>query len=210
MWKSIKGYEGLYEVSDSGEVKSLKRKARVKGNSYRTVNERILKPSVSNGYKSVVLCKDLTYTKIGVHRLVAEAFIPNPNNYPIINHKDANPSNNNVDNIEWCTYKYNSNYHICKIRQSEYMLQRYKKNPEFLQSVRDRLDKFHAEIQRPVCQLTLNDELVKIWSSASEAGRSGFISNNISCCSNGKRHTHRGYKWMFLEDYEKKFGGVLS
>jgi len=153
------------------------------------------------------LCKNCKTKRFGVHRLVAEAFIDNPNNYPIINHKDANPSNNVADNLEWCTYKYNSNYHICKERQRKHMLNRYKQNPVFLQDVLDRLDAFHKKIQRPVCQLTLDNKLVKIWISASEAGRNGFMSSNISSCALGKRLTHHGFKWMFLEDYNKKFGG---
>ena len=211
MWKDIKGYERLYQVSDVGEVKSLCRKARIHGNSYRTVAERLLKPSTSGGYKMVVLCKDLTYTKFLVHRLVAEAFIPNPAKLPCVNHKDGNPSNNSVSNLEWCTYEYNSNYSLCKKKQSEYMKLRYS-NPDTL----------HENIPKPrsVCQLSMSGELVKIWTSLSSVSEDGFTAWNVRKCADclgGKwtkksRHgfskSHKGFMWLWLEDYEK--GDVLS
>lgn len=98
-WRDIKGYEGKYQVSNLGRVKSL---------NYN--REKILKPRNSNGYLRVELHKKGKGKNCLVHRLVAEAFIENPNNYPIINHKDENPSNNIVSNLEWCTYKHNNNY----------------------------------------------------------------------------------------------------
>lgn len=103
-FRDIKGYEGLYQVSNLGNVKSLGN-----GNSNNS-KERILKPGNSNGYKRVVLSKNKEKKMYCVHRLVAQAFIHNPNNYPMINHKDENPLNNCVENLEWCTCKYNNNY----------------------------------------------------------------------------------------------------
>ena len=107
IWKPVIGYEGLYEVSSYGRVKSLcKYDSR---NRFR--EERILKLCANRlGYLKVGLSSNNKTKKYLVHRIVAEAFIPNPNNLPIINHRDENPSNNNVDNLEWCTAKYNSNY----------------------------------------------------------------------------------------------------
>ena len=105
IFKDIPGYEGLYQVSNLGNVKSL--------NYRQTGKEQILRlhPKIKNkGYFKVRLFKNGIVKSYFVHRLVAEAFIPNQNNYPIINHKDENPSNNSVSNLEWCTYSYNINY----------------------------------------------------------------------------------------------------
>lgn len=106
VWKDVVGYEGLYQISNTGKVKSLPKWA---GKSLR--KERILKtPPDKDGYIKVVLCKNNKTRFLSVHRLMAEVFIPNPNNFPQINHKDENKQNNNLDNLEWCTCKYNINY----------------------------------------------------------------------------------------------------
>ena len=111
IWKDIEGYEGLYEVSSYGRVRSLGQfvNHNFGGNAYR--KGRLLKPGLgSRGYLSVTLCKNGIRKIYTVHRLVAQAFIPNINNLPIINHKDEDRTNNSVDNLEWCDYKYNVNY----------------------------------------------------------------------------------------------------
>lgn len=97
--KDIKGYEGLYAVTEDGQVWS-----------YRS--QKFLKPynKSNHGYEKVNLYKDKVSTTYCVHRLVAETYLPNPNNYPCINHKDENKLNNHANNLEWCTYKYNNNY----------------------------------------------------------------------------------------------------
>ena len=102
-WRDIKGYEGKYQVSNLGRVKSLKDK-------YNNYREKILKPGNYRGYLYVNLCKEGKSKRFHVHRLVAIHFISNSNTYPQVNHKDENPSNNRVDNLEWCTTKYNINY----------------------------------------------------------------------------------------------------
>jgi hypothetical protein len=205
VWKDVVGYEGLYEVSNLGNVKSLSRKARVK-NGYRTIRERILKYTENAlGYRQVVLCKDLTYNKLLVHRLVAQAFIPNPDNLPCINHIDGLPQNNCVNNLEWCTYSYNSNYYLCKTKQSEHMLKRYRNNPEFLAECKARLDNWHKAQSKKVCQLDMNYNLIKVWNSTSETDLYGFIHSNVCNCANGKRKTHHGYIWIWYDDYIKKF-----
>lgn len=112
-WKSIKGYEGLYEISNFGRVKSL---LGWNGRKY-IQRERILAPykQQSNKYYSrsvVKLTKDNKTKDFKVHRLVAEAFIPNPNNYRVVNHIDGNPLNNNAENLEWCTQKMNIKHAI--------------------------------------------------------------------------------------------------
>lgn len=112
IWKDVTGYEGLYQVSNFGNVKSCDRVVLAGMNSnhtYQHIKSKLLKTG-GGKYKQVILCKDGKIKAFTVHRLVAQAFIPNPNNLPCINHKDENPSNNRADNLEWCTYKYNNEY----------------------------------------------------------------------------------------------------
>lgn len=109
-WQPIKEYEGLYEVSDKGRVRSLKRK---------TTNGKILKPVLDkDGYLLVSLSKNNHKAHKRVHRLVAETFIENPNNYPVVNHKDECKQNNNVENLEWCTIQYNTLYNGANYRRA--------------------------------------------------------------------------------------------
>ena len=110
IWKDIKGFEGLYQVSNLGNIKSLDRYMCRSHNEGLTIKGKIRIPQLVKGYYQIVLCKDGINFQYKVHRLVAEAFILNPNNYPCINHKDENPVNNKVENLEWCTHKYNNNY----------------------------------------------------------------------------------------------------
>lgn len=106
-WKSIPGYEGLYEVSSYGRVRSLERYDRFN----RKIVSKLLKPSYNtSGYYVVRLCNNGFMKSKLIHRLVAEAFIPNPDNLPMINHRDEDKTNNVADNLEWCDLKYNNNY----------------------------------------------------------------------------------------------------
>ena len=110
VWKDIKNYEGCYQVSNLGKVRSVDRQVKT-FNGTRTTTGQILKPLKTNrNYFRVCLKKNQKNNYKLIHRLVAEAFIPNPNNYSIINHKDNNPLNNCVDNLEWCTQSYNVKY----------------------------------------------------------------------------------------------------
>ena len=97
-WKDIKGYEGLYQISNKGRVKSLYNKSK------------ILRPGKRKGYFFVWLYKNKKRKQYSIHRLVAEHFLLNPDNLPVVNHKDENKLNNNVENLEWCTVEYNNNY----------------------------------------------------------------------------------------------------
>ena len=110
IFKPIKGYEGLYEVSNLGRVKSLPKYHRNRFSGY-TEKEKILKSRIdSYGYQMVMLCKDKKQKNYLVHRLVTNAFLENPYNYDSINHKDENKLNNCVENLEFCNRKYNNNY----------------------------------------------------------------------------------------------------
>lgn len=105
-WKDIKDWEGLYRVSSLGRIYSIRR------NLY-------LKPRLAGNYYRVALTKNSKQYQLLISRLVAQAFIPNPNNLPCVNHKDENKLNNTVDNLEWCDYKYNTNYGSRNKRVSE-------------------------------------------------------------------------------------------
>ncbi|MCM1235436.1 MAG: NUMOD4 motif-containing HNH endonuclease [Ruminococcus flavefaciens] len=109
-WRDIIGFEGAYQVSDLGNVRSLDRKVKSR-NAFIKVRGKVLSTEVdSSKYICVNLCKNGKKYPRRVHRLVAQAFLPNPNNYSVVNHLDENKLNNNVENLEWCTQKHNIAY----------------------------------------------------------------------------------------------------
>lgn len=113
IWKDVSGYEGLYQISNKGRIKSFI-------NNKGICREKILKLVLKKtGYLQITLHKNKQQKVFRVHKLVALAFLPNPNNLPFINHKDENKSNNCVDNLEWCDEKYNVNYGTCRQKISE-------------------------------------------------------------------------------------------
>lgn len=180
-WKAIEGYEGLYEVSSMGRIKSLSRIVKDNMGRDKHFPDRILVPSLSHGYPSVFLTKDFKHKRYSVHRLVAKAFIPNPYHFEIINHKDENKENNCVENLEWCSSLYNHIYGTCQIRKGE-------------------------KLRKPVAQYTLDGVLVKVYQSAREAAfinsfHDGAIKN---CCSN-KQKTSYGFLWknISISEYER-------
>lgn len=107
IWKDIEGYEGYYQVSSFGRVRSVDRHD---SRGYFRKGRLMATKDANTGYKVISLSKNAISKHYQIHRLVAIAFIPNPNNFPIINHKDENPKNNYANNLEWCDYKYNANY----------------------------------------------------------------------------------------------------
>lgn len=126
-WRDIAGYEGLYQVSNLGNVKSL---IRWKGTHYLPTEKILKKSKTTTGYWKVELTKDKIRKSLKVHRLVAIAFIENPEGKPHINHKDGNPLNNEVGNLEWCTQKENAEHAIrTGLKKS------FKIDPEYLEEM---------------------------------------------------------------------------
>ena len=172
-WKAISGYEGLYEVSDQGRIKSL--------NYNHTGKEKILKPWKTNvGYLQVILYKDGKSKHSKVHRLVAEAFIPNPNNLTTVNHKDEVKTNNVADNLEWMSQRDNNNYGTRSKRASETQINDKNKS-------------------KAVQMFDRQGNLLAAFPSINEAERITSIFNgNISKCCLGKRKSAGGYVWKYL------------
>ena len=177
IWKDIEGYERYYQVSSLGRIRSLDRVVICKNGKTKFNKGRVLKPNVRKyGYLQVRLRKTTSESDkwLLVHRLVANAFLPNPNNLPQINHKDENPQNNNVDNLEWCDHKYNINYGT-------------------------RTERATKKLSKRVYQYTLDGKLVNIWQSIHEAGRgvSGCDYRHISDCCRGNIRKHMGFLWSY-------------
>ena len=184
IWKDIKGFEGRYQISNYGNVKSLR---------YCGRNEiRNLVPKVNNkGYEWVELIVNGKKNYRQIHRLVAEAFIPNTNNDPIVNHKDENPRNNRVDNLEWCDYKYNSRYYINLHRNDP-------NNKSFIGRASGTFGAYKHK--RPIAQIDKDGNIVKVWDYVEQVARIGKMSSSsvIRCC-NGQRKTAYGYTWHYVD-----------
>lgn len=176
IWKPIKDYEELYEVSNLGNVRSVDRYVNAKLNGVltkRKIEGTNIKPYLhKTGYYIVKLSKNGKRKNIKIHRLVAEAFIDNPNKLKCINHKDENKLNNYVENLEWCSYKYNNNYGTKKERISQSMFKK-------------------------VCQYTVDGKFIKIWDSIKEAQKY-YKTGNISAVCKNKRKTTAGYVWKYM------------
>ena len=169
-WKDIRDYEGLYQISNKGNVKSL-------GNN-KTKKEKILKSSVNKrGYLDVKLCKNGKHKNFRINRLVAEAFISNPNNLPQVNHKNEIKDDNRVENLEWCTVKYNINFGTRTERVAEKQI--------------------NGKCSKPVLQIDkTTNKLIAEYPSLREVERQLGISHISECCL-GKRNTAGGYKWQY-------------
>ena len=177
IWKDIEGYEGLYKVSNMGRVKSL---------NYRyTGKEGILKVvKLNNGYLQVQLCKDGKAKGYLVHRLVAQAFLFNPNNLPVINHKDENKQNNKVENLEWCSSSYNNSYND----KGKKIGKKLRNNPKR---------------SKPVIGIDKVTGLILEFPSTHEASRqTGINQGNIASCLISKRKSAGGLVWQYLKSVE--------
>lgn len=185
IWKDIKGYEGLYQVSNKGNVKSL--------NYNRTGEEKILRPGVgSQGYLQVNLYKNGKCKMLNVHRLVLMTFNPINNMDSLqVNHKDENKQNNCLSNLEWCNRKYNNNYGTRNQRSAQ------SKSIPVVQ-----LD-------------PNTNKVINVYGSAMKAKRQGFDNGNISRCCKNKfsrpgNNIYKGYKWQYMSNYIKSIDSRIK
>lgn len=166
IWKPIEGFEGFYEVSNKGRIRTLR-------------TNKIITPKNIKGYSGVRLYANGKDHQLYIHRIVAKAFIPNPLNLPEVNHKDENTRNNCVDNLEWCSRKYNANYGTAKQRA---------------------LEKRMTLLKR--CKTVQKDEngnIVAIYDSIKDAEeKTGFKHQNIQSCCAGKQKQCHGYTFEYL------------
>ena len=190
-WRDIKGYEGYYQISNMGRVKSL--------NYRRTGKEGILKAGDNgHGYLFVVLCKDGKDNTCRINRLVAQAFIPNPDNLPEVNHKDENKKNNCVENLEWCSKSYNINYGTGIKRRAEKLRGRNhskEHNKKIAEKHRNK-----PKRGKPVIGINKISGLILEFPSAHEASRQLGISQGSICdCLKGRRKSLGGYIWFYAD-----------
>ena len=181
VWKDIQGYEGYYQISNMGRVKSVKR--IVWNNSrgcYVTVPERIMKGRKDkDGYLLAHLSKDGKAKNYKIHRLVAVAFIGNPNNLPVINHKNEIKSDNRVSNLEWCSYSYNNSYN-----------DKGKKIGK----------KAAKKLGKPIFSIDRETGLIMWWESIAEAARQTGISKSSICdCCKGRRKSASNFYWYYAD-----------
>lgn len=182
-WKPVVGYEDSYEVSSAGRVRSKIRKTRI-----NDTDDYVLRQKYdTHGYKRVNLYKDRTAKSLLVSRLVAEAFIPNPDELPMVGHDDDIKTNNYVENLYW-TDSLENNNHNDKMRN-------------FQQKHRDSMDVIAEKLSTPVIGTDIETSEKIYFCSMQEAARHGFDQGKISACCSGKRSKHKGYTWRKDDDF---------
>lgn len=194
VWRDIPGYERYYQVSNLGRVKSVPRKVYCNG-GFHISKERMLKQHKNkDGYWRAHLLKNGIAKTLFVHRLVALAFIPNPNKYPDINHKDENPSNNCVENLEWCTEKYNMNYGtVVERRKASFV-----RNGSFKKANATKVRNGSRGAETPVEAVSKDGITTINYPSISEAARvTGISKGHIGECCRGVRSSAGGYFWNY-------------
>lgn len=198
-WKDIKDYEGIYQVSTQGRIRALTRcytdsLGRTVSRRGKMLNVRI---SSQTGYPSVNLSKDGVAKTNSVHRLVAEAFIPNPDRLPCVNHKDESRDNNIVENLEWCTYQYNNTYGTAVDKKVASLVKFHEE---------------HSDDTKAVVQYTTKGERVREFQSLKHAEEEfGLYKNScITACCFHNTKTAYGFVWRFkgepfsLEEHKPK------
>ena len=188
VWKDIKGYEGYYQVSNLGRIKRVERKVKTRnrnGEYELLLKENILQGFYSpKGYVRVLLTKDTKNKTYMIHRLVAEAFIPNPNNFPQINHIDGIKNHNNVENLEWCTQSYNIR-HSYEIGLRETMDEVLMKN--------------RKKQSKKVAKYDVYGNLLEVYESVNEASRKNKAGRRqiLRSCMHQNEPI---YRWEFVDD----------
>lgn len=184
IWKDIKNYEGMYQVSNLGNVRSLTRRVNT-FNGFRTTKGKVLKPLLSNtGYYRVDLKRNQSDNYVSIHKLVAEAFVPNPNNYTVINHKDNDRLNNYATNLEWCTQSYNVKY--------AYINGNAKSTPGCFKKGNI------PHNRKKISQYDLEGNFIKTYDSIKQASLLNNTSDsNIHFCLANKTKTAGGYIWRY-------------
>lgn len=190
-WADVVDYEGIYMISNYGRLKHLSYSIYGLNADRIDVETKIRKPNLMNkGYYCYELWKNNKRKVYLLHRLLAIAFIPNPNNLPQINHKDGDKRNNNISNLEWCTAKENT-VHAFRVLG--------RVSP---QKGRCGKDCCHS---KPVCALNKNGEVIMVFESMQEAYRqTGIMESGISSCINGKQKTAGGFLWKLWLDRPKE------
>ena len=175
-WQDIPEYEGLYQASTYGRVRSLERIRNVGKNNKQAqrILDKVLKPHKKRGYQGVLLSKNALKTAYSVHRLIALTFLPKwKSEYTQINHKDENKTNNRVENLEWCSAKYNTNYGTALKRRS-------------------------VSLGKKVAQYDLSNNLLNKYTSLTEASiATNTAKGNIYACCVNKRKTANGFIWKY-------------
>lgn len=187
IWKNIKGYEGLYQVSNLGNIKSLDRYIINKNGDKQYFPGKYLIQGVSDNYLKVILSKSNKQRTFRVHILVARAFIPNPENKPEVNHMDGNKQNNRVNNLEWNT-------------RSENELHAYKNGlAKSSDKQKQAVAKYAKEnYSKKVIQYSLNGDFIKEWNSMHDVWRELGIRPSYICrCCKGLRNQTYGYIWRY-------------
>ena len=175
IWKDIPNYENLYQVSNIGNIRTKK----------TLKNRRI---AYTHGYPSIILRKNNKYRNLTIHRLVAQAFIPNPNNYNVVNHINGDKTDNRIENLEWCTHKHNT--------QEAYRLGLMNISEKHIEQMRN----LGIKSGKKVAQKDLQGNVIQIFRSGNQASIQTNISQGlISQCCNKKIKMAGGYLWEYLE-----------
>lgn len=189
IWKDVVGYDGFYKVSNKGR---LMRCERIASNNHLLPNKIKVLREKNNGYygTTIVDCNG-NYKNVLIHKLVAQAFIPNPENKPCVDHINGIKADNTVENLRWCTYKENVNFPLSlKNRSAAGKIAQNK--PHTIQS------KIASSHKKKVLQYTLDGDFLREFESLHEISRMlGFSVPNISACCNNRRKNAFGYIWKF-------------
>ena len=189
IWKEIEGYPN-YQVSNMGRIKRL-------STGYYRRTEKILKPQLqNNGYLHIKLSQKDKTKCILVHRLVAQVFIPNPNNLPQVNHINEDKTDNRVENLEWCTQKYNINYGngISKRVKTNKENGTYKKIGEINSKIRS----------KSILQFSKDNSFIRKWDCIMDVQKElGYDNRQICSCLKNRQKTAKGFKWVYADDYER-------